>query len=31
MVRMTQHTHAIPLTIDYVEIPVTDMRAAREF
>ena len=28
---MTQHTHAIPLTIDYVEIPVTDMQAAREF
>ncbi len=28
---MAQHTHAIPLTIDYVEITVTDMRAAREF
>ena len=25
---MTQHTHAIPLTIDYVEIPVTDMQAS---
>ena len=28
---MTQHTHSIPLTIDYVEISVTDMRAARDF
>ncbi len=28
---MTQHTHAIPLTIDYVEISVTDMQTAREF
>lgn len=28
---MTQHTHLIPLTIDYVEISVTDMAAAREF
>lgn len=28
---MTQHTHSIPLTIDYVEISVTDMNAARDF
>jgi predicted enzyme related to lactoylglutathione lyase len=28
---MTQHTHLIPLTIDYVEIAVTDMAAARAF
>lgn len=28
---MTQHTHLIPLTIDYIEITVTDMAAAREF
>lgn len=28
---MTQHTHAIPLTIDYIEITVTDMAAARDF
>ena len=28
---MTQHTHSIPLTIDYVEISVTDMQAARDF
>lgn len=31
MVRMAQHTHSIPLTIDYVEIAVTDMQAARDF
>ena len=28
---MAQHTHSIPLTIDYVEISVTDMQAARDF
>jgi uncharacterized protein len=28
---MAQHTHSIPLTIDYVEISVTDMQAAQEF
>lgn len=28
---MAQHTHSIPLTIDYVEISVTDMAAARDF
>ncbi|MFB8385891.1 VOC family protein [Microbacterium sp. NPDC055910] len=28
---MATHTHSIPLTIDYVEITVTDMRAARDF
>ncbi|WP_435738301.1 VOC family protein [Cellulosimicrobium sp. PMB13] len=28
---MAQHTHSIPLTIDYVEISVTDMRAAQDF
>lgn len=28
---MDQHKHAIPLTIDYVEISVTDMQAARDF
>ncbi|MDR5699651.1 VOC family protein [Agromyces aerolatus] len=28
---MAQHTHAIPLTIDYVEISVTDLAAARDF
>ncbi|WP_109211455.1 MULTISPECIES: VOC family protein [Microbacterium] len=28
---MTGHTHSIPLTIDYIEISVTDMQAAREF
>ncbi|WP_454043933.1 VOC family protein [Cellulosimicrobium sp. Marseille-Q8652] len=28
---MTQHTHSVPLTIDYVEISVTDMRAAQDF
>ncbi|MGU3646238.1 VOC family protein [Microbacterium sp. C23T] len=28
---MTGHTHSIPLTIDYVEISVTDMQAARDF
>lgn len=26
-----RHTHSIPLTIDYVEISVTDMEAARHF
>lgn len=31
MTVMAQHTHSIPLTIDYVEISVTDMRAARDF
>ena len=25
------HTHRIPRSIDYVELPVTDMQAAREF
>ena len=28
---MAQHTHSIPLTIDYVELTVTDMRAAQDF
>lgn len=28
---MSSHTHAVPLTIDYVEISVTDMQAARDF
>ncbi|WP_438352333.1 VOC family protein [Microbacterium sp. CJ88] len=28
---MSRHTHAIPLTIDYIEISVTDMAAARDF
>lgn len=28
---MAKHTHSIPLTIDYVEISVTDMQAARDF
>lgn len=28
---MAQHTHSIPLTMDYIEISVTDMPAAREF
>jgi predicted enzyme related to lactoylglutathione lyase len=28
---VTAHTHSIPLTIDYVEISVTDMQAARDF
>lgn len=31
MTGMSQHTHSIPLTIDYIEIPVTDMAAARDF
>ena len=31
LVRMAQHTHSIPHTIDYIEIPVTDMQAARDF
>lgn len=28
---MSQHTHSIPLSIDYIEISVTDMQAARDF
>ena len=28
---MTAHAHQIPLTIDYVELNVTDMQAARDF
>lgn len=28
---MTHHAHSIPLTIDYVEVTVTDMHAARDF
>ncbi|WP_026059719.1 VOC family protein [Microbacterium yannicii] len=28
---MAQHTHSIPMTIDYIEISVTDMQAARDF
>lgn len=28
---MTRHAHAIPLTIDYIEISVTDMQAAKDF
>lgn len=28
---MAGHTHGIPLTLDYVEISVTDMQAARDF
>lgn len=28
---MSTHTHAIPLSIDYIEISVTDMAAAQEF
>lgn len=28
---MAQHAHSIPLTIDYVELSVTDMRAAQDF
>jgi len=31
IVRMTGHTHSIPLTIDYIELSVTDMQAARDF
>ena len=28
---MDGHTHRIPLTLDYVELSVTDMQAARDF
>ncbi|WP_251152587.1 VOC family protein [Cellulosimicrobium sp. Marseille-Q4280] len=28
---MARHTHSIPLTIDYIELSVTDMRAAQDF
>lgn len=28
---MATHTHRIPHTIDYVELPATDLTAAREF
>lgn len=28
---MSQHTHGIPLTIDYIEIPVTDMLRSQAF
>jgi predicted enzyme related to lactoylglutathione lyase len=28
---MAEHTHRIPLTLDYVELSVTDMQAARDF
>lgn len=28
---MSTHTHAIPLSIDYIEISVTDMAAAQDF
>jgi predicted enzyme related to lactoylglutathione lyase len=28
---MSAHTHGIPLSIDYVEISVTDMAAAQDF
>ncbi|MGK9220532.1 MULTISPECIES: VOC family protein [unclassified Microbacterium] len=28
---MAQHAHSIPLTIDYIELSVTDMRAAQDF
>ncbi|WP_461108839.1 VOC family protein [Tessaracoccus terricola] len=28
---MAAHNHSIPLSIDYVEISVTDMQAARDF
>lgn len=31
MAVMTQRTHSIPLTFDYVEISVTDMHVARDF
>lgn len=28
---MSTHTHGIPLSIDYIEISVTDMQAAQDF
>ncbi|TDE94076.1 VOC family protein [Occultella glacieicola] len=28
---MTTHTHTIPLSIDYIEISVTDLQAAKDF